>query len=33
MGHRSSHLDELRRQLQRILEVEFPGEIEPEAAP
>jgi|SRR5579863_3272035 uncharacterized protein with HEPN domain len=29
-GIASSHLDELHRQLQRILELEFPDEIEPE---
>src|SRR5258708_5632659 len=31
-GIASSHLDELRRQLQRILDTEFPGEIDPEPA-
>jgi uncharacterized protein with HEPN domain len=32
-GIASSHLDELRRQLQRILDAEFPDEIESEPAP
>jgi len=31
-GIASSHLDELRRQLQRILDTEFPDEIDPESA-
>lgn len=29
-GIATSHLDELRRQLRRILDTEFPGEIEPD---
>jgi uncharacterized protein with HEPN domain len=29
-GIATSHLEELHRQLQRILETEFPGEIEPQ---
>ena len=31
-GIASSHLEELRRQLQHILDTEFPGEIDPEPA-